>query len=56
MRRERESKGGIEEGLSFFFNFFFSYLSAFSVWNTDEEIERQPTTGHDKQMRDLSRK
>ncbi len=39
------------------FFFFLSYLTAFSVWNTDEEIKkREPTTGHDRQIRDLNRK
>ena len=31
-----------------FFCFCLSYLTAISVWNTDEEIEREPTTGHDR--------
>lgn len=33
-------------GISLFI-FVFPSLTAFSVWNTDEEME--PTTGHDKQ-------
>lgn len=43
-------------GMRFFFFLFLSYLTALSVWNTDEEIERRPATGHDKHIRDLNTK
>ena len=37
MRREKS----VWEGRVFFLSFFLSYLTAFSVWNTDEEIKKK---------------
>lgn len=36
--------------------FLLTYLTAFSVWNTDEDTERKPTAGHDKHLGNLNRK
>lgn len=48
--------GGCEEREERMGVFFLTYLTAFSVWNTDEESEREPTTGPDKHIGDLNRK
>lgn len=50
--------GGCEEREERMGGIFFllTYLTAFSVWNTDEDTETEPTAGHDKHLGDLNRK
>lgn len=53
MGRWEGKVGGCEEREECMRGMIF-FLTAFSVWNTDEEIERESTTRHDRQIRYLN--